>query len=221
MEYYPIYLDIRNKHCVVIGGGSVSERKVLSLLDAGAKVTVVSPEVTSVLDRLASAGTIVVENRPYRDGDLDGAFLAYAATGHRDVNDLVVTEARKKRALLNVVDEPGLCDFIVPAVVERGRLSIAISTGGASPAFAKMLRKEMEERYGDEYAIFLEIMAEVRQKLLTIGFESDKNRKIFNELASSGMPSMIKDGKWDEVEKTIASILGDDFSISSIGIKKG
>lgn len=221
MKYYPIYLDIRDKPCVVIGGGPVAERKVISLIDAGARVTVISPKVSVAVDKMKQDGKITVVERSYQDGDLDGVFMAYAATDDEGINGLVAEEANRRKVLLNVADTPALCDFIVPSVVERGRLSIAISTSGASPAFAITLRKELEKMYGEEYAVFLEVMAAIRQKLLTRGLESDKNRKIFNELASSGIPSMIRDGRWEEVDKTIVSILGDEFSISSLGLKKG
>lgn len=220
MRYYPIFLDIRDRNCIVVGGGEVAERKVLSLLNAGARVIVISPEMTDNLERMGMEGKIVILKRPYREGDLEGAFLACAATDNDNTNNMVYAEAKKDGVLLNVVDDPEKCGFIVPSVVERGLLSIAISTGGASPAFAKRLRVELEERYGDEYAIFLEIMAAVRQKLLTKGGESDKNRKVFNKLASSQIPEMIRAGRWEEIEKTIVSLLGKDFSLASLGIEK-
>lgn len=219
MKYYPIFLDIRNKACVVIGGGDVAERKVVSLISAGARVTVVSPEFTVNLVRMGEDGKILLIRRLYQEGDLKGAFLAYAATDEEDINKRVYMEGAKKGILLNVVDEPEMCDFIVPSVVKRGALSIAISTGGASPAFAKRLRMEMEERYGEEYSVFLEIMAAIRQKLLTKGSVSDKNRKIFNKLASSNIPEMIKAGRWKDVDETLISLLGEEFSIASLGIK--
>ncbi|HLB05818.1 MAG TPA: bifunctional precorrin-2 dehydrogenase/sirohydrochlorin ferrochelatase [Thermodesulfobacteriota bacterium] len=220
MKYYPIFLDIRNKPCVVIGGGDVAERKVVSLLSAGARITVVSPEFTISLEGMGEDGKILLIKRPYQEGDLKEAFLAYAATNEEDINNRVYMEGEKEGILLNVVDEPDMCDFIVPSVVKRGALSIAISTGGASPAFAKRLRLEMEERYGEEYSVFLEIMAAIRQKLLTKGSVSDKNKKIFNKLASSSMPDMIKMERWNEVDETIVSLLGEDFSLASLGIKK-
>ena len=220
MRYYPIYLDIRDKRCVVIGGGDVAERKVFSLLNAGAKVTVVSPAVTAVLKGISEAGRLEIKERPFSKRDLKGAFLAYAATDNEDINYKISEEARKMGVLLNIVDKPEMCDFILPSVVERGPLSIAISTGGASPAFAKRLRLEMEERYGEEYALFLEIMAAIRRKLLTKEVESVKKRKFFNKLASSSIPEMIKVGRWKDVDRTIISLLGEDFSIASLGIKK-
>lgn len=220
MRYYPIYLDIKDKPCVVIGGGEVAERKVLSLLNAGAMVTVISPSITDVLKGVSGDGRIEINERSYQEGDLKGAFIAYAATDNEEINRKIAEEAHKGGVLLNVVDKPEMCDFIVPSVVERGHLSIAISTGGASPAFAKRLRLEMEEKYGEEYAQFLEIMAAIRQKLLTKEAEGVKKRKFFNELASSSIPEMIKAGRWKEVDRTIISLLGEDFSIASLGIKK-
>lgn len=221
MRYYPIYLDIKGKKCAVIGGGDVAARKVASLLNAGAKVRVISPDVISKLDKMARSGKIDLIKRPYRKGDLKGALLVYATTDDKVVNTRISEEAEKKGILLNVADAPDNCNFIVPSVVERGALSIAISTGGASPAFAKRLRMEMEERYGEEYAVFLDIMAAIRRKLLTKGSEGDKNRKLFNKLASSDIPEIIRDGRWKEVDKTIISLLGEDFSLTSLGIKKG
>jgi len=221
MRYYPIFLDIKNKPCIVIGGGKVAERKVVSLLNAGARITVISPDVTSRLDKMAQSGKIGLIKRPYRKGDLKGALLVYATTDDKVVNTRISEEAEKKGILLNVADAPDNCNFIVPSVVERGALSIAISTGGTSPAFAKSLRMEMEERYGKEYALFLNIMAAIRQKLLTKGSGSDKNRKLFNKLASFSIPEMIGDERWKEVDKTIISLLGEEFSLASLGIKKG
>lgn len=221
MRYYPIYLDIKGKKCIVIGGGKVAERKVFSLLNAGARITVISPDVTSKLDKMARSGKIDLIKRPYRKGDLKEALLVYATTDDKVANTRISEEAEKKGILLNVADNPDGCDFIVPSVVERGDLSIAISTGGSSPALAKRLRMEMEERYGEDYAVFLDIMAAIRRKLLTKGTENDKNRKVFNKLASSPMPEMIGDGRWEEVDKIIASLLGEEFSLTSLGIKKG
>jgi precorrin-2 dehydrogenase/sirohydrochlorin ferrochelatase len=220
MRYYPIYLDIKDKPCVVIGGGEVAERKVISLLNAGARVRVIGPEVTDILERMAEEKKITLSKRRYRKGDLMGALLAFAATDNEEINREVSLEARERGVLLNVVDDPDKCGFIVPSVVERGRLSIAISTSGASPAFAKKVRMELEERYGDEYAVFLEIMAAVRQKLLTKGGEGDKNRKIFNKLASSPIPDMIRNGRWEEVDQTMVSLLGEGYSLASLGLQK-
>lgn len=221
MRYYPICLEIKGKVCIVVGGGEVAERKVLSLLNAGAEVKVVSPVVTERLQKISAEGGLLWIKRIYEEGDLEGAFLAYAASDNEDVNRRISDEAAKGRVLLNVVDQPEICDFIVPSVVERGLLTIAVSTGGASPAFARRMRLELEEMYGEEYAVFLEIMAAVRQKLLTKKDGSVNNRSIFNELASLPIPEMIRDGRWNDVDRTITTLLGEEFSLTSIGIKKG
>lgn len=221
MRYYPICLDIRCKLCVVIGGGAVAERKVISLLDGGAVVTVISPAVTDDLEKKTNKGKITLIRRQYKNGDLKEALLVFAATGDKEINLKISEEAKREGVLLNVADEPERCDFIVPSVVERGSLSIAVSTGGSSPAFAKKMRIELEKKYGDEYAIFLNIMASIRRKLLTKGSESDRKGKVFNKLASSSIPKMIKAGRWEEVDKTILSLLGEEFSLASLGIKKG
>ena len=140
MEYYPIFMDIKGKPCVVIGGGRVAERKVLSLLNAGAKVCVVSPRLTDGIKKLVRERRVKVIKRAYKQGDIDSAFLAYSATDKREINREIFKEAKGKGILLNVVDVPDMCNFIVPSVVERGDLLIAISTSGKSPALAKRIR---------------------------------------------------------------------------------
>lgn len=142
-RYYPVYLDIARRRCVVIGAGPVAERKVRQLLAAGADVTLVSPEATPELRRSAEAGRLRWIERGYAEGDLAGAFLAIAATDDTEVNRAVSAEAERERALLNVVDVPSLCTFVAPAIVERGPVTVAISTGGASPALARKIRELM------------------------------------------------------------------------------
>lgn len=220
MRYYPINLDIRDKPCVVIGGGKVAERKTFSLVKAGARVKIISPDATDKLKCLEAEGKVIIARRLYKNRELKGAFLVFAATDNEDVNRKISEQARNRGILVNVVDRPEICDFIVPSVVERGLLSIAISTGGASPAFAKRLREEMEECYGEEHVQFLEIMAAIRQKLLTIKADNVKKRKFFNKLAYSSMPELIKAGMWEDVDRIIISLLGEDFSIASLKIKK-
>ena len=205
MRYYPIFLDIKRKPCVVIGGGNVAERKVLSLLDAGARVLVISPELTPALKKLASKKKIGYCPKSYERGDLKGFFLAYSATNNSRVNKAVFKEAKEQAVLLNVVDVPELCNFIVPAVVDRGDLLIAISTSGKSPAMAKKIRQQLEKEFGSEYGVFLGIMGKVRDKLLTISKESDKNKKIFENIVNSPMLEWIRQGRKKETGKPILS----------------
>jgi len=149
-HYFPAFLDLRGRSCVVIGGGAVARGKVLGLLPCGARVRVVSPEVHRDLGRLAGRGTIGWERRAYRPGDLAGAFLAVAATDDPALNEAVYDEALRERALVNVVDVPDRCQFVYGAVMRRGRLLAAISTGGAAPAHAARLRRELSAFWGPE-----------------------------------------------------------------------
>ena len=207
MRYYPIFLDIKDKPCVVIGGGNVAERKVISLLDAGARVVVISPVLTPALKKLVREKIINYCPKPYEDGDLKGFFLAYSATDNSSVNRKVFNEAKREGILLNVVDVPKLCNFIVPSVVDRGDLLIAISTSGKSPAMAKKIRQRLEKEFGREYAIFLNIMGKVRAKLLTRSKESDTNKRMFEKLVNSPLLEWIKKGEKEKVDRFLKEAL--------------
>src|SRR5664279_4839267 len=151
MKYYPIFLRVAGRDCLVIGGGKVATQKVESLLNASAAVTVISPELTPEISALAAAQRVVHHRRPYRSGDLQGVFLAYAATSDPTVQTQIARDAETAGVLLNVVDVPQLCSFIVPAVIQRGDLLIATSTSGTSPALARRIRRDLEHSFGPEY----------------------------------------------------------------------
>ncbi|MBI5285967.1 MAG: bifunctional precorrin-2 dehydrogenase/sirohydrochlorin ferrochelatase [Deltaproteobacteria bacterium] len=219
MRYYPIFLDIKDKPCVVIGGGKVAERKVLSLLDAGARVVVISPRVTPTLKRLVSKKEITHCPKAYESGDLKGFTLAYSATDSKTVSQRVYEEAKREGILLNVVDAPGLCSFIVPSLVERGDLLIAISTSGKSPAMAKRLRKKLELEFGDEYQVFLRLMGVVRDKLLKKARESAKNKRVFEKLVDSPLLSWIRGGKKRDINRLLKKTLGSEFTLSRLKVK--
>ncbi|WP_165874076.1 precorrin-2 dehydrogenase/sirohydrochlorin ferrochelatase family protein [Rubrobacter taiwanensis] len=156
---YPLFMDLEGRRCVVVGGGKVALRKARRLAESGARVVVVAPEV---LPELAGLAHEVVE-RPYRRGDLDGASLVFAATNKRAVNAAVAEEARDRRIPANVADAPGEGDFAVPSVLRRGALQVAISTGGASPALARRVRRELEERFGPEWTGLVGELSEARK----------------------------------------------------------
>jgi siroheme synthase-like protein len=160
--YYPIMLNIKGKRCVVVGGGKVALRKVKMFLDCGADVTVVSPALHQDLVRLAQDKAIRLIKRDYKQGDLDGAIVVIAATDVEEINRSVAHEAKKREILVNVVDDPGESDFIVPSFLRRGDLTIAISTGGTSPALAKKIRTKLEQDFGKEYGLLLPLIGEVR-----------------------------------------------------------
>ncbi len=164
-KYYPVFLDIEGRPCTVIGGGAVGQRKVEGLLQAGARVRVVSPELTSELERLASQGAVTAVRRPYERGDLAGAYLAMVATDDPSVSEAVSQEAKERGALVNVADVPRLCTFILPSVLQRGGLTIAVATGGGSPALSRKVREELERVFPPEYAELTSIVAEVRAEL--------------------------------------------------------
>jgi precorrin-2 dehydrogenase/sirohydrochlorin ferrochelatase len=166
MEYYPMFLDLRGKPCLVVGGGKIGARKVEGLLSAAANVTVISPQASEMIQQHAESNRLRYVKRPYQDGDLKGYFLAYAATGIAEIDARMVCEADTHGILLNVVDRPGLCNFITPAVVQRGDLSIAVSTGGKCPGFVKRVKQKIEAFIHPEYGSALTAIAVQRRALM-------------------------------------------------------
>jgi len=162
MSFYPVFLHLQGRRGVVVGGGAVAEQKVVGLLEAGARVTVVSPDITWKLEDLAATGAIELRRRGYRRGDLEGAFLAIAATDDRSVNADVWAEAEERGIMLNAVDDLPHCSFIAPAVHRAGDIAVAVSTGGKSPALAVRLREQIGTLIGREHAEFLDLLGELR-----------------------------------------------------------
>ena len=169
--YYPIFLNIRGKRCVVVGGGPVALRKVKALLEHEASVEVISPELCPELSQLAKSRTIQVLQRNYNGGDLRGAFIAIAATDDGEINNKVAEEARAKGVLVNVVDDLEHSDFIVPSQFRRGDIAIAVSTAGKSPALARKIRAKLEKDFGAEYASLALLIGEVRSELKRQGIK--------------------------------------------------
>jgi siroheme synthase-like protein len=163
--YYPVFLDLTDGPVLVVGGGSVAEGKVEGLLAAGANVTVVSPALTPRLAGWVAAGRIEYLARAYQPGDLAGRRLALVATDAPAVSGAVAAEGRERGIWVNVADEPARCDFILPAVIRRGRLVVAVSTGGASPAAARAIREELEGYLTEEHAMLVEVAADAREDL--------------------------------------------------------
>jgi siroheme synthase-like protein len=170
-SYYPVFLDIRGRKCVVVGGGQVALRKVKTLLEHGADVDLIGPDLCPELDRLAENGGINVFRRCYQTGDLRGALMAIAATDNGDINREVVKEAGREGVLVNVVDGTRDSDFIAPSYLRRGNITIAVSTAGFSPALARKIRTRLEEEYGDEYASLSFLVNEVRTELRRKGIK--------------------------------------------------
>lgn len=217
MRYYPLFLDIRNKPCVVIGGGKVAERKARGLLKAGARVIVISPDLTVQMKKLAQTGKISHIRRTYRKGDIRGKSLAIAASGSREANRAVFEEAQKLKILVNTVDDPGLSSFIVPSVVDRHPLVIAVSTSGQCPALSKKLRKKLEKEIGKEYASFAKILGAVRTKLLKERVNRDKKDRIIAALVSSDIPALIKRRAKRKIEALVKKVSG--YTLFDLGIR--
>lgn len=186
VKYYPAFLNLSDKKVVVAGGGKIAERKVLALLHAGASVTVISPSLTRQLRKEKEMKRIAHISRRYRRGDLKGSFLVIAATDSAEVNSLVAKDAP---SLVNVVDVPAECNFIVPSVIKRGPLTVAVSTGGISPALSRSIRKELEEIYGRDFAAYLAALKKIRAAVLRRIPDKKSRERLLKSLAS---PDVIR-----------------------------
>ena len=184
MGLFPMFVRLEGRACLVVGGGSVAEGKIRSLLDAGANVRVVAPQANTIIATWTHDNLITWEDREFEPADLEGIFLVVSATSSKEVNESVFQEARRRNVMCNVVDDPEHCDFYYPAVVRRGELQIAISTGGHSPALAQRLRKELEEQYGPEYAAWVNDLGRARQELFARDMDAEKRRVLLHELAA-------------------------------------
>lgn len=203
-SYYPVFLDIADKRCVVVGGGQVALRKVKTLLEYGAKVDVISPEICPELAELfpTNSGQIRVLPRHYRPGDLAGAFLTIVATDNREINFQVAREARSQGVLVNVVDNAENSDFILPSLVRRGDVTIAVSTAGLSPALARKIRTRLEHDFGEEYAILVKLVDEIRRELKQRGIRID-NETWQDALELDLLTGLIKQGQTEKAKALI------------------
>ncbi len=200
----PLYiacLRLSGRNCLVVGAGDVGLEKVEGLLACDADVTLVAPDAVPALAELAAEGSIVWEQREYRDSDLEGKFLAIAATNDTNVNIAVYDEAERRAMLVNVVDVPPLCNFILPAIVRTGPLAIAISTAGASPALAKRIKREIAEQFGEPYAR-LAVMLNDARGWAKANLPTYQDRKEFFEGIVNGEPDpveLVREGREREV----------------------
>lgn len=198
-----------------MGGGDVAERKVMRLLDSGARVDVISRSLTPSLSALKSEGKITHIDSDYEESSLDGAFLVIGATDEEKVNAKISRDATAKGCLVNIVDNPAQCTVILPSLFQRGDLSIAISTGGTSPALAKKLREDMEHLFGPEYEILLSIMAKLREKIMRKGRPSEENRQIFEAVVRSDILDHIRKKDWRAVKRIIVDLTGEEMEIDA------
>jgi precorrin-2 dehydrogenase / sirohydrochlorin ferrochelatase len=191
MKTYPLFALIDDRPCLVVGGGAVGERKVRDLMAAGARVTVVSRELTPDLAEMAARGRIQAIRGDFNSQHLDGMFLVVGATDDQEVNRQVSAAAQARGLLVNIVDAPDLCTFIVPAQVRRGPLTIAISTGGASPALARKVREDLEEIFGPDYGRYLRLLQAVRDRVLARRRGNPDNLRLFQGLVKGSLKEAI------------------------------
>ena len=205
-KYYPILLNIQDKKCLVVGGGNVAWRKVCSLKEAGSRVTVVSPEFCPEMEKESGIERI---QQKYDERFLNGVLVVVASTDDEEVNKKVYYDAVKMGILVNVVDRPEFCSFIVPATISRGDLSISISTGGASPALARNIRESLEKQFGDEYGEFAKLLSETRRKILSEISNESIRRDILQRIAGLDMLEIIKQKGIAEAKKKILRIISE------------
>jgi len=216
MRYYPVSLDIQNRKCLVVGGGSVGARKVMTLLECGAIVTVVSPDVAEELLELAEKKMIELKKRPYETSDIDGMFLVIGATDNEKLNWQINKDAERQNKLCNIADRPEACNFILPSIVNRGNLVIAISTSGKSPAFAKKMRQDLEKEFGEEYDEFLQLMGAIRKKALSEKHEPEAHKHLFEQLINRGLIDMIRDHDEERINSLLLEIFGEGYRFEEL-----
>ena len=206
-NYYPINLYLKNKKCVVVGGGVVAERKVLTLLEYEADIDLISPKITPILAKLVQNKNISHIERVYQRGDIRGSMLVIVATDDTPLNKRITSEAQEENCLINVVDCPDLCNFIVPSIVRRGDLQITIGTNGICPSLSKKIRKELETIYDRRYEKFLKLAKNIRDEVKQRVQDPNKRKKIMKHLVYSDMMQLIHENKEDEIQKNIREII--------------
>jgi precorrin-2 dehydrogenase/sirohydrochlorin ferrochelatase len=200
-------VNLTHSLCLVVGGGEIAERKVHALLDADARVRVIAPVVTDELADLARGGKIEWLARAYRSGDLADAFLVIAATDDPPINRAIAQDARAKGLLINIVDDPDYGNFIAPAVVRRGDLAIAISTGGDVPALAGHLRAQLEQQFGTEWGAYVEWLARMRPQIAARHPEMAARRQAWARVLDSDLRAFIAAHGDEEIQARILQIL--------------
>lgn len=215
MRYYPVFLDVQGKPVVVVGGGHVALQKIGNLVEAGAQVTLVSPDLIPELKQYVDDGKVMHIKREYEDGDMEGYFLAFVATDDGAINKVVADEARSRRVWVNAVDDVPNCDFIMPGIVRQGELVIAISTSGLSPAIARKVREDIQEFLGEDDAALLDLAGEVRRELNESGIAvKDCDRcgrshlDVWNAALDAEVKKLVSQGEREKAkERLLQSLL--------------
>ena len=206
-KYYPIMLDIKEKKCAVIGGGNIAYRKIVSLLECKAEVIVISNEVIKDIELLIKDKKIIYFKDKYNFKYISNCYLVYAATNDSTVNQEVYFQCSQKNILVNVVDKPEICSFIVPSKVQKGDLTIAISTNGKSPMLARKIRQDLEKIYDFRYETFLDIMGEVRKEVFHNLKDQKKRSEFYKTIVYSDFIDKITSENKEDIQKQIMNIL--------------
>ncbi|MBN1848114.1 MAG: bifunctional precorrin-2 dehydrogenase/sirohydrochlorin ferrochelatase [Deltaproteobacteria bacterium] len=216
MSYYPILVDLEDRKVVIVGGGNVAQRKIDTLLEYHADIYIIAKDLTPALQSYAKANRIQFLGPDLNESHLDGAFLVIAATDDMHLNHKVGEMAKQRGLLINAVDQPKDCSFIVPSVVKRGELVIAVSTSGKSPALAKKIRQSLSDQFGDEYAEFLDLMGRIRKDILAQGFSQEENSRVFHALVDSKALDAIAEKDWSLLTSILEKVLKNRFSREAV-----
>lgn len=216
MKYYPVNLNINGRNCLVVGGGGVASRKVKSLLDCGAKVTVVSPAFAEALQNMTDHLGVQLVERPYESSDLNGMFLVIGATDDMALNRRIHADAENRQMLCNIADVPEVCNFILPSVIRQGDFILTISTSGKSPAFAKHLRRQLQDAYGPEYDRFLKLMGAIRKRLLAEAHAPEAHKHLFKRLIEKNLLDLIRQNDTAAINRVLFEVLGEGFDYTEL-----
>src|SRR5688572_15231447 len=211
MTYYPVYLQLHEQPCTVIGGGKIAEGKVDGLLAGGARVKVISPDLTPHLQDLVTQNKIEYIAREYQHGDLSGAFMVICGTDKAEINRQVWEEGSANRQLVNVVDDTPRCNFIAPAILRKGDLTIAISTAGRAPAIAVRLKEQLQAQIGPEYERFLQLAGELRKPLAQHVPDFERRKELWYELVDSDALDLLARGDEPAAVERISQVIGFQF----------
>lgn len=216
MKYYPVCLRIDGRPCLVVGGGRVAARKVESLLAAGARVTVIAPELAPDLRARVEAGEVRHVARCYQTGDLRGYALVHAATNDEELHAALAREAERAGVLWNVADDPAHCGFIVPSILSRGDLLVAVSTSGASPALARRIRQDLDRMLGPEYDRALALLSNLREAVRERPL--DDRQRLFERLLDADLLGSLRAADRERVDRLLAEHAGGAISLASLGV---
>lgn len=207
-RFYPLFLDLDGATCLVVGGGGVGERKIKGLVRCGARVRLIAAQLTPWLDKACSNGDVEFAGKEYDKAQLTGTALVFAATSDPKLNRTIREDALELGIWCNMATDPELGSFIVPSLVERGPLSIAISTAGLSPAIAKALRLRLENEFGAEWEFFIQLLGALRKSIISASIQERDSRRVFNALAALPLPEWLRLGEWEKAFLKVSETCG-------------